>query len=89
MLILTEITKFTKKEKRDTKTLNFYNIKTLLPLKGSRAPNLVSPVARPGSPFIALDMLISSGFDSSPWARVRFPTWAAVLRIRIRDWVPF
>jgi hypothetical protein len=45
-------------------------------MKGSRAPNLVSPVARPGSPFVALDMLISSGFDSSPWVRVRFPTWA-------------
>jgi hypothetical protein len=30
-------------------------------------------VARPGSPFIALDTLISSGFDSSPWARVRSP----------------
>ncbi len=25
---------------------------------------------------IALDMLISEGFDSSPWARVRFPTCA-------------
>jgi hypothetical protein len=37
--------------------------------------SVVSPVARPGSPFIALDMLISSGFDSSPWVRVRFPTW--------------
>jgi hypothetical protein len=45
-------------------------------MKESRAPNVVSPVARPGSPFIALDMLISSRFDSSPWARVRFPTWA-------------
>ncbi len=45
-------------------------------MKGSRASNLLSPVARPGSPFIALDMLISSGFDSSPWARVRFPTWS-------------
>jgi hypothetical protein len=45
-------------------------------MKGSRAPNLVSPVARPGSPFIALDMLISSGFDTSPWVRVRFPTGA-------------
>jgi len=32
--------------------------------------------ARPGSHFIALDMLISSGFDSSPWALVRFPTCA-------------
>jgi len=38
--------------------------------------NAISPVARPGSPFIALDTLISSGFDSSPWGRVRFPTWA-------------
>ena len=42
----------------------------------SRAPNLVSPVARPGSPFIALDMLISNGLDSLPWARVQFPTCA-------------
>jgi hypothetical protein len=33
-------------------------------------------VARPGLPFIALDMLISNGFDSWPWARVRFPTCA-------------
>jgi hypothetical protein len=41
-----------------------------------RAPNAISPVARPGSPFIALDTLISSGFDLSPWARVRFPPWA-------------
>ncbi len=45
-------------------------------MKGCRAPNAISPVARPGSPFIALDTLISSGFDSSPWARVRFPTCA-------------
>jgi len=44
-------------------------------MKGFRAPNEVSPVARPGSPFIALDTLISSEFDSSPWARVWAP-WA-------------
>ncbi len=45
-------------------------------MKGCGAPNVVSPVARPGSPFIALDMLISNGFDSLPWTRVRFPTCA-------------
>jgi hypothetical protein len=41
-------------------------------MKGISTPNVVST----GSPFIALDMLISSGFDSSPWAQVRFPTCA-------------
>jgi hypothetical protein len=45
-------------------------------MKGCSAPNVVSPVARPGLLFITLEMLISSGFDSSPWARVRFPTCA-------------
>jgi hypothetical protein len=41
-------------------------------MKRSSAANGVSLVARPGLPFIALDTLISTGFDSLPWARVRF-----------------
>ncbi len=41
-------------------------------MKGCRAPNRVSPVAKPGSPLIAHDMVMVTGFDSLPSALVQF-----------------
>ncbi len=42
-------------------------------MKRCSTPNRVSPLARPGLPFIALDTLISTGFDSSPWGAGSIP----------------
>jgi hypothetical protein len=53
-------------------------------MKGCSALNGVSPVTRPS---IALDKLISTGFDSSPWVWVRFPICAEkFLNPRFENW---